>query len=158
MPNYGAPPAEENTEMLRVVGGCTKDYITSNTSVLTGATVRETLSADLIERLISDILETTESLMGTLPNLPHIFNSSSYREHLKIGCSSNQNHLVNLTSTSATCNSFNNSYVKLNSTCFFYHFVICFIMGSNSRTASSFSSFESANLSIPFICYCETKY
>ena len=106
MPNYGAPPAEENTEMLRVVGGCTKGYITSDTSVLTGATVRETLSADLIERLISDILETTESLMGTLPNLPHIFNSSSYREHLKIGCSSNRNHLVNLTSTSATYNSF----------------------------------------------------
>ncbi|KAH8110294.1 glutamate decarboxylase [Phellopilus nigrolimitatus] len=44
MPNYGAPPAEEKTEMLRIV-------------------VRESLSADLIERLIADILETTEALM-----------------------------------------------------------------------------------------------
>jgi len=43
VPNYGAPPAEEKTDMLRVV-------------------VRETLTADLTERLIADILETTEAL------------------------------------------------------------------------------------------------
>ncbi|THU91412.1 glutamate decarboxylase [Dendrothele bispora CBS 962.96] len=44
VPNYGAPQGEENTEMLRVV-------------------VRETLSEDLIERLITDIFEVTESIM-----------------------------------------------------------------------------------------------
>ncbi|KAK7451042.1 glutamate decarboxylase gad1 [Stygiomarasmius scandens] len=44
VPNYGAPQGEENAEMLRVV-------------------VRETLSEDLTERLIADIIEVTESLM-----------------------------------------------------------------------------------------------
>ncbi|EGO29170.1 hypothetical protein SERLADRAFT_341298, partial [Serpula lacrymans var. lacrymans S7.9] len=43
IPNYNAPLGEENVELLRVV-------------------VRETLSEDLVERLIVDILETTESL------------------------------------------------------------------------------------------------
>lgn len=45
VPNYNAPPNEEATEILRVV-------------------VRETLSTDLIERLIVDILEITESLQS----------------------------------------------------------------------------------------------
>jgi glutamate decarboxylase len=42
-PNYNAPANEEDTEMLRVV-------------------VRETLTEDLVERLIVDILETVETL------------------------------------------------------------------------------------------------
>ncbi|KAJ7512565.1 pyridoxal phosphate-dependent transferase [Mycena galericulata] len=46
VPNYNAPEGEAETQILRVV-------------------VRETLSEDLIERLIVDILEITESLMGT---------------------------------------------------------------------------------------------
>ncbi|KAF5380761.1 hypothetical protein D9757_007086 [Collybiopsis confluens] len=46
IPNYGAPAGEsESDEMLRVV-------------------VRETLSEDLIERLIADIVDTTESMMS----------------------------------------------------------------------------------------------
>ncbi|KAF8345437.1 glutamate decarboxylase [Amanita rubescens] len=44
VPNYNAPPNEEKTEILRVV-------------------VRETLTQDLIERLVVDILEIAESLM-----------------------------------------------------------------------------------------------
>ncbi|KAF8877197.1 pyridoxal phosphate-dependent transferase [Infundibulicybe gibba] len=44
VPNYNGPKGAEDTEILRVV-------------------VRETLSEDLIERLIVDLLETTESLM-----------------------------------------------------------------------------------------------
>ncbi|KAF5364790.1 hypothetical protein D9758_009317 [Tetrapyrgos nigripes] len=44
VPNYGAPQGEESTEMLRVV-------------------VRETLSEDLMEKLITDIVEVTESIM-----------------------------------------------------------------------------------------------
>ncbi|KAJ7033190.1 glutamate decarboxylase [Mycena alexandri] len=46
VPNYNAPEGEAETQILRVV-------------------VRETLSEDLIERLIVDILEITESLMET---------------------------------------------------------------------------------------------
>ncbi|KAJ8073474.1 glutamate decarboxylase gad1 [Marasmius tenuissimus] len=45
VPNYNAPQGAENTEILRVV-------------------VRETLSADLIEKLVVDILQVTESMMG----------------------------------------------------------------------------------------------
>ncbi|TFK22155.1 glutamate decarboxylase [Coprinopsis marcescibilis] len=44
VPNYNAPKGAEDVEILRIV-------------------VRETLSEDLIERLITDILEITESLM-----------------------------------------------------------------------------------------------
>ncbi|KAK7021936.1 glutamate decarboxylase gad1 [Paramarasmius palmivorus] len=44
VPNYGAPEGEKDTEILRVV-------------------VRETLSEDLIERLVADIIEITESMM-----------------------------------------------------------------------------------------------
>jgi len=44
VPNYNAPPNEEKVELLRIV-------------------VRESLTTDLIERLITDILEVTESLM-----------------------------------------------------------------------------------------------
>ncbi|KII84671.1 hypothetical protein PLICRDRAFT_167674 [Plicaturopsis crispa FD-325 SS-3] len=53
IPNYRAPQGEEQTELLRVV-------------------VRETLSEDLVERLIVDILETTKSLMipGASPFMP----------------------------------------------------------------------------------------
>ncbi|KAJ7154704.1 glutamate decarboxylase [Mycena filopes] len=46
VPNYNAPEGEAETQILRVV-------------------VRETLSEDLIERLIVDILEITESLMDS---------------------------------------------------------------------------------------------
>ncbi|KAJ6469527.1 pyridoxal phosphate-dependent transferase, partial [Mycena sanguinolenta] len=46
VPNYAAPPSVQEIEILRVV-------------------VRETLSEDLCERLIVDILEITEALMGT---------------------------------------------------------------------------------------------
>ncbi|KAG7092113.1 hypothetical protein E1B28_008487 [Marasmius oreades] len=45
VPNYNGPKGEEDTEILRVV-------------------VRETLSANLIEKLIADIIQTTESLIG----------------------------------------------------------------------------------------------
>ncbi|KAF5349192.1 hypothetical protein D9756_009372 [Leucocoprinus leucothites] len=45
VPNYGAPAGAEDVEILRVV-------------------VRETLTEDLIERLIVDLLEITESLQG----------------------------------------------------------------------------------------------
>ncbi|KAG8753690.1 hypothetical protein FRC14_005817, partial [Serendipita sp. 396] len=44
VPNYNAPKAAEQIEMLRVV-------------------IRDTMSADLVGRLVSDILEVTESLM-----------------------------------------------------------------------------------------------
>ncbi|KZV98618.1 glutamate decarboxylase [Exidia glandulosa HHB12029] len=44
VPNYGAPPAEDKQEMLRVV-------------------VRETMTGDLVERLVMDLIEITESLM-----------------------------------------------------------------------------------------------
>ncbi|KAH7098660.1 glutamate decarboxylase [Auriculariales sp. MPI-PUGE-AT-0066] len=44
VPNYGAPPAEDKTEMLRVV-------------------VRETMTADLAEHLVADIIQVTESVM-----------------------------------------------------------------------------------------------
>ncbi|KAF9448591.1 glutamate decarboxylase [Macrolepiota fuliginosa MF-IS2] len=46
VPNYSAPMGAENVEMLRVV-------------------VRESLTEDLIERLVVDILEITESLQGS---------------------------------------------------------------------------------------------
>ncbi|TFK41706.1 glutamate decarboxylase [Crucibulum laeve] len=46
VPNYNAPKGAEDIEILRVV-------------------VRETLTEDLTERLIVDILEVTESLMGS---------------------------------------------------------------------------------------------
>ncbi|KAH6891904.1 glutamate decarboxylase [Coprinopsis sp. MPI-PUGE-AT-0042] len=46
VPNYNAPAGAEDIELLRVV-------------------VRETLSEDLVERLIVDILEITESLMDS---------------------------------------------------------------------------------------------
>ncbi|TDL19632.1 glutamate decarboxylase, partial [Rickenella mellea] len=58
VPNYGAPPNEEKTEMLRVV-------------------VRETLSEDLVERLIADILEVTEGLMGMSPSQSPFGNNAS---------------------------------------------------------------------------------
>jgi glutamate decarboxylase len=44
IPNYALPPSEQDTEILRVV-------------------VRESMSADLLDRLIGDILEVTETLM-----------------------------------------------------------------------------------------------
>ncbi|KAF8993980.1 pyridoxal phosphate-dependent transferase [Cyathus striatus] len=49
VPNYNAPKGEEKTEILRVV-------------------VRETLTKDLTERLIVDILEITESLLVNRPS------------------------------------------------------------------------------------------
>ena len=46
IPNYPLPPKEEKTEILRVV-------------------VRESMSLDLLDRLITDIIAVTEQLMGT---------------------------------------------------------------------------------------------
>lgn len=44
IPNYALPPNEDNTEILRVV-------------------VRESLSFDLLDRLVTDIVQVTETLM-----------------------------------------------------------------------------------------------
>ena len=46
IPDYPLPPDEEKIEILRVV-------------------VRESMSRDLLDRLITDIFETTETLMQT---------------------------------------------------------------------------------------------
>ena len=46
IPNYPLPPKEEKTEILRVV-------------------VRESMSLDLLDRLISDIISVTENLMAS---------------------------------------------------------------------------------------------
>ena len=48
IPNYPLPPNEEKTEILRVV-------------------VRESMSLDLLDRLISDIIAVTEQLMTSDP-------------------------------------------------------------------------------------------
>ncbi|KAL9101845.1 MAG: hypothetical protein Q9163_002948 [Psora crenata] len=48
IPNYPLPPKEEKTEILRVV-------------------VRESMSLDLLDRLITDIISVTEQLMDTAP-------------------------------------------------------------------------------------------
>ncbi|OIW31105.1 glutamate decarboxylase [Coniochaeta ligniaria NRRL 30616] len=45
IPNYALPPVEDATEILRVV-------------------IRENMSFDLLDRLVSDIVEVTETLMG----------------------------------------------------------------------------------------------
>ncbi|KAG8709362.1 hypothetical protein FRC09_000714 [Ceratobasidium sp. 395] len=45
VPNYALPPNEEKVEILRIV-------------------VRESMSADLIEKVVMDVLEITESLIG----------------------------------------------------------------------------------------------
>ncbi|QRV81870.1 Pyridoxal-dependent decarboxylase conserved domain [Ceratobasidium sp. AG-Ba] len=45
VPNYALPPNEENVEILRIV-------------------VRESMSADLVEKVVVDILQITESLMS----------------------------------------------------------------------------------------------
>ena len=45
VPNYNAPKGEEQTEMLRVV-------------------MRESITEDLVERLVVDILECAEAFMG----------------------------------------------------------------------------------------------
>ncbi|EJD37749.1 hypothetical protein AURDEDRAFT_173258 [Auricularia subglabra TFB-10046 SS5] len=44
VPNYGAPPAKDKQEILRGV-------------------VRETMTADLVERLVTDLIAITECLM-----------------------------------------------------------------------------------------------
>ncbi|KAK1227642.1 glutamate decarboxylase gad1 [Marasmius sp. AFHP31] len=65
VPNYNAPQGEENTEILRVV-------------------VRETLSADLIEKLVVDILQVTESMMGDGGQMLHATSPTRHqqdREH-----------------------------------------------------------------------------
>ena len=51
----------ENVEMLRVVGGCKPKSLFFHVNQSISA-VRETLSEDLVERLIIDILEIAESL------------------------------------------------------------------------------------------------
>ena len=48
IPNYPLPPKEEKTEILRVV-------------------VRESMSPDLLDRLITDIIAVTEQLMDADP-------------------------------------------------------------------------------------------
>lgn len=48
MPDYPLPPTANNTEILRVV-------------------VRESMSADLLERLIADIVAVTDSLVDSDP-------------------------------------------------------------------------------------------
>ena len=48
IPNYPLPPTEEKTEILRVV-------------------VRESMSLDLLDMLITDIISVTEALMGSDP-------------------------------------------------------------------------------------------
>lgn len=48
IPNYPLPPKEEKTEILRVV-------------------VRESMSLDLLDRLITDIISVTEQLMNSDP-------------------------------------------------------------------------------------------
>ena len=48
IPNYPLPPKEEKTEILRVV-------------------VRESMSLDLLDRLITDIIAVTEQLMRSDP-------------------------------------------------------------------------------------------
>ena len=48
IPNYPLPPKEDKTEILRVV-------------------VRESMSMDLLDRLISDIISVTEDLMSSDP-------------------------------------------------------------------------------------------
>lgn len=48
IPNYPLPPKEEKTEILRVV-------------------VRESMSLDLLDRLITDIIAVTEQLMESDP-------------------------------------------------------------------------------------------
>lgn len=48
IPNYPLPPKEEKTEILRVV-------------------VRESMSLDLLDMLITDIISVTEALMGSDP-------------------------------------------------------------------------------------------
>lgn len=61
---------EEKTEILRVVGQSSLCPF-SVQSFNVENTVRETLSEDLIERLIVDILEATESLVGVFSPRGH---------------------------------------------------------------------------------------
>ncbi|CAK5272097.1 unnamed protein product [Mycena citricolor] len=63
VPNYNAPQGEADTQILRVV-------------------VRETLSEDLIERLIVDILEITEGLMGTSARSKTFFSRAEAQVHV----------------------------------------------------------------------------
>ncbi|KDQ06535.1 hypothetical protein BOTBODRAFT_39537 [Botryobasidium botryosum FD-172 SS1] len=58
VPNYALPPNEEKIEILRVV-------------------VRESMSADVVERLICDILEATESLMKQNSDAAFLASNSS---------------------------------------------------------------------------------
>ncbi|EAU81406.1 glutamate decarboxylase [Coprinopsis cinerea okayama7 len=62
VPNYNAPKGAEEVEILRVV-------------------VRETLSEDLIERLIIDILEVTESTMNSKESFIAVSAASQVRAH-----------------------------------------------------------------------------
>lgn len=56
VPNYNAPKGEEQTEMLRVV-------------------MRESITEDLVERLVVDILECAEAFMGECESLLEVFKS-----------------------------------------------------------------------------------
>jgi glutamate decarboxylase len=64
-----APLGAEEVEILRVVGqSLTVNYNPKKISDIFTNIVRETLSEDLIERFILDILEITEQLTSKPPN------------------------------------------------------------------------------------------
>lgn len=77
IPNYPLPPNEEATEILRVV-------------------VRESMSLDLLDRLISDICSVTESLMSTdqadLAAWQQPFSESIEKQHGGTGVNAKNRH------------------------------------------------------------------
>lgn len=67
--DYPLPPSEDKTEILRVV-------------------VRESMSMDLLSRLIGDVIEVTEHVMAAAPGTLSVFqpgNSSVEKEHGSTG-------------------------------------------------------------------------
>ncbi|KAF2636544.1 glutamate decarboxylase [Massarina eburnea CBS 473.64] len=75
IPNYPLPPNEEKTEILRVV-------------------VRQTLSLDMIDRLITDICQVTESVLksDTKDIALHQPSHSVEKEHASHGLKANNKH------------------------------------------------------------------
>lgn len=79
IPNYPLPPNEDKTEILRVV-------------------VRESMSRDLLDRLIGDICSVTESLMNsdTLDlSQWQPFPVSTEKQHASVGHTHNDRHKAN---------------------------------------------------------------
>ncbi len=75
-PDYALPPAEDKTEILRVV-------------------IRESMSLDLLTRLISDIYAVTENLMSTDTVDLAAFQpgtSSIEKEHASLGYNAQNRH------------------------------------------------------------------